>query len=89
MDKPARDKRLGWTGDIATFAGTAEYNMRTLTFLSKWFTDLRDEQLSEGAFTDVAPTLQGSATVRRAGAMLAFSCRGPFTSDTTTGGTTR
>lgn len=59
MDTPARDERLGWTGDIAAFVGTAAYNMQTLPFLSKWLTDLRDTQNAEGAFADVAPTLQG------------------------------
>jgi alpha-L-rhamnosidase len=59
MDTPARDERLGWTGDIAAFAGTATYNMQTLSFLSKWLTDLRDTQSKEGAFSEIAPTLQG------------------------------
>ncbi|WP_458370193.1 family 78 glycoside hydrolase catalytic domain [Pseudomonas fluorescens] len=59
MDTPARDERLGWTGDLAAFAGTAAYNMHTLSFLEKWLTDLRDTQSPIGAFADVAPTLQG------------------------------
>ncbi|MFM0339083.1 family 78 glycoside hydrolase catalytic domain [Paraburkholderia fungorum] len=58
-DTPARDERLGWTGDIAAFAGTAAYNMQTLSFLAKWLTDLRDTQSPAGAFADVAPTIQG------------------------------
>lgn len=59
MDTPARDERLGWTGDIGAFAGTAAYNMRTLSFLEKWLTDLRDTQSPAGVFADVAPTVQG------------------------------
>lgn len=59
MDTPARDERLGWTGDIAAFAGTAAYNMQILPFLDKWLIDLRDTQSPAGAFSDVAPTLQG------------------------------
>ncbi len=58
-DTPARDERLGWTGDIAAFAGTAAYNMQTLSFLEKWLTDLRDTQSANGVFADVAPTIQG------------------------------
>lgn len=59
MDTPARDERLGWTGDIAAFAATASYNMRTLSFLAKWLTDLRDTQAPSGVFANIAPTLQG------------------------------
>ncbi|OON71877.1 alpha-L-rhamnosidase [Streptomyces tsukubensis] len=54
-DTPARDERLGWTGDINVFAPTATYTMESARFLTKWLRDLRDEQTSEGAFTDVAP----------------------------------
>ncbi|MFI6335459.1 alpha-L-rhamnosidase [Streptomyces sp. NPDC050535] len=54
-DTPARDERLGWTGDINVFAPTAAYTMESARFLTKWLVDLRDGQTSEGAFTDVAP----------------------------------
>ncbi|MFD4948286.1 alpha-L-rhamnosidase [Streptomyces sp. NPDC058239] len=54
-DTPARDERLGWTGDINVFAPTAAYTMESARFLTKWLVDLRDAQTSEGAFTDVAP----------------------------------
>ncbi|WP_329258892.1 glycoside hydrolase family 78 protein [Actinoallomurus sp. NBC_01490] len=54
-DTPARDERLGWTGDINVFSGTAAYNMNSASFLAKWLTDLRDDQTAEGSFTDVAP----------------------------------
>ncbi|MCW2898814.1 MAG: rhamnosidase [Streptosporangiaceae bacterium] len=54
-DTPARDERLGWTGDINVFAPTAAYNMESARFLTKWLQDLRDVQTSDGAFTDVAP----------------------------------
>ncbi|AIY41690.1 Alfa-L-rhamnosidase [Collimonas arenae] len=59
MDTPARDERLGWTGDIAAFAGTATYNMESARFLSKWLTDLRDTQSPKGAFANVAPNVDG------------------------------
>ncbi|MFF1839187.1 alpha-L-rhamnosidase [Streptomyces sp. NPDC058231] len=54
-DTPARDERLGWTGDINVFAPTATYNMESGRFLTKWLGDLRDGQSEDGAFTDVAP----------------------------------
>ncbi|MFJ4920272.1 alpha-L-rhamnosidase [Streptomyces sp. NPDC088725] len=56
-DTPARDERLGWTGDINVFAPTAAYTMESARFLTKWLTDLRDSQTSEGSFTDVAPAV--------------------------------
>ncbi|MFJ1969359.1 alpha-L-rhamnosidase [Streptomyces sp. NPDC087903] len=54
-DTPARDERLGWTGDINVFAPTAAYTMESARFLTKWLVDLRDAQTTDGAFTDVAP----------------------------------
>ncbi|WP_371749336.1 glycoside hydrolase family 78 protein [Streptomyces sp. NBC_01283] len=54
-DTPARDERLGWTGDINVFAPTAAYTMESARFLTKWLDDLRDGQADDGAFTDVAP----------------------------------
>jgi alpha-L-rhamnosidase len=54
-DTPARDERMGWTGDINVFVGAAAYNMQVDPFLTKWLQDLRDAQLDNGAFTDVAP----------------------------------
>ncbi|WP_405406887.1 alpha-L-rhamnosidase [Streptomyces sp. NBC_01104] len=56
-DTPARDERLGWTGDINVFAPTAAYTMESARFLSKWLVDLRDGQADDGAFPDVAPQL--------------------------------
>ena len=43
-DTPARDERLGWTGDINVFAPTAAYTMESARFLTKWLDDLRDAQ---------------------------------------------
>ncbi|MFH9478644.1 family 78 glycoside hydrolase catalytic domain [Streptomyces anulatus] len=54
-DTPARDERLGWTGDINVFAPTAAYTMESARFLTKWLVDLRDAQSEDGAFPDVAP----------------------------------
>jgi hypothetical protein len=54
-DTPARDERMGWTGDINVFVGAAAYNMQVDPFLTKWLQDLRDAQMPDGAFPDVAP----------------------------------
>jgi hypothetical protein len=54
-DTPARDERLGWTGDINVFAQTAAYNSNTHGFLSKWLIDLKETQGSNGDLPGVAP----------------------------------
>ncbi|GAA4083100.1 glycoside hydrolase family 78 protein [Actinomadura miaoliensis] len=54
-DTPARDERMGWTGDINVFSRTATYNMDSARFLTKWMRDMRDAQAADGAFPDVAP----------------------------------
>jgi len=54
-DTPARDERLGWTGDINVFAPTAAYNSDTRAFLAKWLTDLRGTQRTNGDVASVAP----------------------------------
>ncbi|MBI0382736.1 family 78 glycoside hydrolase catalytic domain, partial [Streptomyces albiflaviniger] len=56
-DTPARDERLGWTGDINVFSSTATYTMESARFLTKWLQDLRDGQTDEGSYPDVAPHL--------------------------------
>jgi alpha-L-rhamnosidase len=43
-DCPQRDERLGWTGDIQIFSGTACFNMDVDAFLSKYAYDLKKEQ---------------------------------------------
>ncbi|WP_020391692.1 family 78 glycoside hydrolase catalytic domain [Kribbella catacumbae] len=59
-DTPARDERMGWTGDINVFARTAVYNLDSQAFLIKWLQDLRDSQASNGAYASVAPTVPNS-----------------------------
>ncbi len=54
-DCPQRDERLGWTGDIQTFAQTAIFNMDLGAFFTKWLRDVRDSQTEEGAMPEVAP----------------------------------
>ncbi|WP_238161823.1 family 78 glycoside hydrolase catalytic domain [Kribbella antibiotica] len=56
-DTPARDERLGWTGDINVFARTAVYNQDSQAFLSKWLRDLRLEQRTNGAYPSIVPTV--------------------------------
>lgn len=56
-DTPARDERLGWTGDINVFAPTASYLRDTRGFLGKWMTDLRDAAYPNGNFPGIAPTV--------------------------------
>lgn len=47
-DCPQRDERLGWTGDIQVFSGTACFNMDSSAFLSKFAYDLWKEQRKFG-----------------------------------------
>jgi alpha-L-rhamnosidase len=54
-DTPARDERLGWTGDINVFAPTASYNQDTRAFLRKWLGDLRSTQRGNGDYNSIAP----------------------------------
>jgi alpha-L-rhamnosidase len=58
-DTPARDERLGWTGDINVFAPTASYLRDTRAFLTKWTADLRDSALANGNFPGIAPVPPG------------------------------
>ena len=58
-DTPARDERMGWTGDINVFARTAVYDMDAQTFLDKWLQDLRDTQRPNGSLPGVAPVVLG------------------------------
>jgi alpha-L-rhamnosidase len=54
-DTPARDERLGWTGDISVFAPTASHFQDTRAFLSKWMDDMRDAQKVDGNIPAVVP----------------------------------
>lgn len=47
-DCPQRDERLGWSGDIQVFSGTACFNMDSAAFLSKYGYDLGKEQAKCG-----------------------------------------
>lgn len=54
-DTPARDERLGWTGDISVFAPTANRLHDVRAFLSKWMDDVRDAQRPDGNIPAVVP----------------------------------
>jgi len=56
-DCPQRDERLGWLGDAQVFVRTAALNMDVAAFFTKWMDDVEDAQSPEGAFPDVAPSL--------------------------------
>ncbi|WP_134740973.1 family 78 glycoside hydrolase catalytic domain [Nocardioides sp. 503] len=58
-DTPARDERLGWTGDINVFAPTASYLRDTRAFLGKWMVDLQDSARENGNFHGIAPVPPG------------------------------
>lgn len=54
-DTPARDERLGWTGDINVFAPAAARYKDTRAFLTKWMSDVRDAQKPGGNIPAVVP----------------------------------
>ena len=54
-DCPQRNERLGWLGDINSFAQTAIFNMDMAAFFSKWVRDVRDAQADDGRYPDIAP----------------------------------
>ena len=54
-DTPARDERLGWTGDAQAFAPTAAFNYEVAPFFTKWLGDLAADQKANGSVPDVIP----------------------------------
>ncbi|HEX9107779.1 MAG TPA: alpha-L-rhamnosidase C-terminal domain-containing protein, partial [Longimicrobiales bacterium] len=54
-DTPARDERLGWTGDAQAFSPTAAFNYDVDGFFSKWLADLAAAQKANGAVPMVIP----------------------------------
>ncbi|MDR1757699.1 MAG: glycoside hydrolase family 78 protein [Bacteroidales bacterium] len=54
-DCPQRDEREGWMADAQIFSQTAIYNLDMAAFYSKWERDIRDSQLEDGRFPDIAP----------------------------------
>ncbi|CAH0994347.1 hypothetical protein EMA8858_00456 [Emticicia aquatica] len=69
-DTPARNERMGWSGDISVFSKSATYLTNADLFLRRHLLGMRDVQAESGRFTDVAPmgggfggTLWGSAGI--------------------------
>ncbi len=58
-DCPQRDERLGWMGDAQMYVRTATYNADVAAFFQKWMDDVRESQLSTGAYPDYAPYPMG------------------------------
>lgn len=54
-DCPQRAERLGWTGDVTSFALTGAYNMDCSAYYTRWIDILMREQSEEGGFPNVAP----------------------------------
>ena len=54
-DCPQRNERMGWSGDINVYARTASYLWNCKEFLRKHLQSMRDIQLENGRFPDVAP----------------------------------
>ena len=69
-DTPARNERMGWSGDINVFSKTATMMAPVNNFMRRHLLAMRDVQRADGRFTDVAPmgggfggTLWGSAGI--------------------------
>lgn len=69
-DTPARNERMGWSGDINVFSKASTYLADVGPFLNKHMLAMRNLQREDGRFTDVAPvgggfggTLWGSAGI--------------------------
>ncbi|MCH5175664.1 MAG: family 78 glycoside hydrolase catalytic domain [Prevotellaceae bacterium] len=54
-DCPQRNERMGWSGDISVFSRTATYMADVDEFLRKHIQAMRDVQLPDGRFPDIAP----------------------------------
>lgn len=63
-DCPQREK-MGWTGDILAFAGTAAYNFDMETFLRAWLRTLRLEQRPDGEVPNIAPCIPAQDVMDR------------------------
>ncbi len=55
-DCPQRDERMGWTGDVAIFAGTACFHLDSAAFFDNYLENLKLEQrLTKGAVPFFVP----------------------------------
>lgn len=60
-DTPARDERLGYSGDLNVIADTAVFNQDAYAFLSKWLRDMRLRQHPNGVMPMIAPGIDPGA----------------------------
>jgi alpha-L-rhamnosidase len=58
-DCPARDERLGWTGDAQVFAPTALFLYDCTPLFDSWLADVALEQLPDGAIPWYVPVIPG------------------------------
>ena len=58
-DCPARDERLGWTGDVQVFAPTALFLYDCTPLIDSWLTDVGLEQLPDGTVPWYVPVIPG------------------------------
>ena len=54
-DCPQRDERAGWAADAQVFAPAALYFADLNDFYRKWMADMRDSQLPDGGYCQLAP----------------------------------
>jgi len=54
-DTPARDERLGYSGDLNVIVDTATFNTDSYAFLDKWLRDMRMRQAPNGVLPEFAP----------------------------------
>lgn len=73
-DTPARNERMGWSGDINVFSKTATYIANVGPFLKRHMLAMRDMQDANGRFTDTAPVTDafGGILWGSAGIMVAW-----------------
>jgi alpha-L-rhamnosidase len=61
-DCPARDERLGWTGDLQVFAPTAAFLYDCAGMLDSWLDDVAADQLPDGTVPWYVPVIPGGPT---------------------------
>lgn len=54
-DCPQRNERMGWSGDLSVFSPAMTYLFNGAEFLRRHLQALRDTQLGDGRFADIAP----------------------------------
>jgi len=62
-DCPQRNERMGWGGDIDVFSPTAVYISNADQFFRRHMIAMRDMQLANGRFTDIAPVGGGGGGI--------------------------